>query len=286
MSAEALFWESLVKQNGFGARSASRRTLLAKTLALVLVMSPVLLESKCAHAGPPYRTDDPEPVDYRHWEFYAFATGAHIGGDTSGFGPAFEFNYGVIPNGQISVTAPLAFDAPTGAKPQFGYGDTELGFKYRFVDEDRNGALPQIAVYPLLEFPTGSQPRGLGQGYAQVFLPVWLQKSFGDWTTSGGGGYWFNQSARFGDRNYWYVSWLLQRKIAENLALGGEFFYQSAGAVQLPTNLPSPDILGFNLGGVYDVDEHNHLLASAGRGLLHATRTNILSWYFGWQVTY
>jgi len=23
-----------------------------------------------AVAGPPFVTDDPEPVDYRHWEFY------------------------------------------------------------------------------------------------------------------------------------------------------------------------------------------------------------------------
>jgi hypothetical protein len=23
-----------------------------------------------ANAGPPYTTDDPEPVEYRHWEFY------------------------------------------------------------------------------------------------------------------------------------------------------------------------------------------------------------------------
>ena len=26
------------------------------------------------HAGPPFQTDDPEPVDFRHYEFYTFAT--------------------------------------------------------------------------------------------------------------------------------------------------------------------------------------------------------------------
>jgi len=26
-----------------------------------------------ANAGPPFRTDDPEPVDYQHYEFYTFS---------------------------------------------------------------------------------------------------------------------------------------------------------------------------------------------------------------------
>jgi len=46
----------------------------------------VLIPS-AANAGPPFRTDDPEPVEYQHYEFYTFTTGTHISGDTSGFGP-------------------------------------------------------------------------------------------------------------------------------------------------------------------------------------------------------
>ena len=37
-----------------------------------------------AHAGPPFQTDDPEPIDYRHTEMYAFtlvdSTGKNAGG--------------------------------------------------------------------------------------------------------------------------------------------------------------------------------------------------------------
>ena len=82
-------------------------------------------------AGPPFRTDDPEPVDYQHYELYTFFTGIHLSGDTSGVGPGLEFNYGLIPNGQFHLVAPLAFDSPSGDMNQFGYGDTELGFKYQ-----------------------------------------------------------------------------------------------------------------------------------------------------------
>ena len=64
-----------------------------------------------ATAGPPFRTDDPEPVEYQNYEYYILTTGTHISGDTSGVGPAWEFNYGLIPNVQIHIIAPFAFDA-------------------------------------------------------------------------------------------------------------------------------------------------------------------------------
>ena len=46
---------------------------------------------------------------------------------------------------------------------------------------------PMIGVFPLVEAPTGDARRGLGAGHTREFLPLWLQKSFGGWTTYGGG---------------------------------------------------------------------------------------------------
>ena len=238
-----------------------------------------MLLPMAAFAGPPFRTDDPEPVDYHHWEFYTFSTGTHVKNDTSGVIPAFEFNYGIIPNGQLHIVAPAAFDSPAGGPTLFGYGDTELGFKYRFIDEDEHGVRPQVGIFPLLELPTGSQNRGLGSGHVRIYLPLWVQKSYGDWTTYGGGGYWINQDDRLGDKNFWFFGWLLQRKITEKLTLGGEIFHQTAA-------VDGVDSTGFNLGGVYDFDETNHLLFSAGLGFQHASETNVYSWYLGWQITY
>jgi hypothetical protein len=53
--------------------------------------------------------------------------------------------------------------------------------------------------------PTGNENRGLGAGHVRAFLPVWVQKSFGEWTTYGGGGYWINQDDNLGDKNYWFA---------------------------------------------------------------------------------
>jgi hypothetical protein len=44
-----------------------------------------------------------------------------VSGDTLGVGPAFEYNYGLVPNGQFHLVAPLAFDRPADGPNQFGY---------------------------------------------------------------------------------------------------------------------------------------------------------------------
>jgi hypothetical protein len=31
--------------------------------------------------GPPFVIDDPEPVEFRHWEVYLASQDAHVGGD-------------------------------------------------------------------------------------------------------------------------------------------------------------------------------------------------------------
>jgi hypothetical protein len=40
--------------------------------------SAVLLLPSSATAGPPFRTDDPEPVELGHYEFYTFSTGMNV----------------------------------------------------------------------------------------------------------------------------------------------------------------------------------------------------------------
>jgi len=239
-----------------------------------------------ANAGPPYMTDDPEPVEYQHFEFYTLFTGTMVRGDTSGTAPGFEFNYGLIANGQIHIIAPLTFDAPAGGAAVSGNGDTELGFKYRFIDEDPHGSMPMVGVYPLVELPSGNESLALGAGYVRAYFPVWIQKSFGEWTTYGGGGYWINHSDGTANRDYWYMGWVLQRQVTQQLDIGGEIFHQTAtvsfGSTDPAFTRPTT---GFNIGAVYDVDEHNHILASVGAGLQNASTTNQFSWYLAYQLT-
>jgi hypothetical protein len=231
-----------------------------------------------ADAGAPFLTEDPEPIELGHYEVYLLSMGFATARGTFGFLPAFEFNYGLIPEGQIHFQAPLAFNTESGST-QFGYGDTELGFKYRFVQEDKNGWIPQVGTYPLLELLTGDETRGLGAGHVRAFLPLWLQKSFGDWTTFGGGGLWLNRSVATGDQDFWFFGWALQRKVTEKWSVGGEIFHATADKIG------GKDLTGFNLGALYRIDDHHQFLFSAGRGIQNASERDRFSWYIAYQIT-
>jgi hypothetical protein len=265
----------LATDNPCGPRSVGApRASLATSLAIVFLALGVI----AAHAGPPFRTDDPEPVALHHWEVYVFSAMTWTKDDTGGVAPGIEVNFGAAPNLQLHLVAPQAIDRPAGGPTLLGPGDVELGAKYRFVQEDDHGWRPQVGVFPLVELPTGEANRGLGAGRTRVFLPVWLQKSSGDWLTYGGGGYWINPGPD--SRNYWFAGWLLQRQVTKQLALGAEAYYQTADTVG------GKDSPGFNVGGVYDFNEHTHLLFSAGRGLANAKAANKLSCYLALQWTF
>ena len=130
-----------------------------------------------AAAGPPFLTDDPEPVDYGRWEIIGFSMGTLVQGDTAGFLPGVEVNYGARPNVQLHVKVSAAFNSQSVTGTQFGYGDTEFGVKYRFINPDEDDWWPQVAVYPVVVAPTGDTARGLGSGAVHAVLPLWVQKA-------------------------------------------------------------------------------------------------------------
>ena len=208
--------------------------------------------ARVANAGPPYTTDDPEPVEYRHWEIYLASQSQHDEGGWSGTAPHVEVNYGAVDELQLHVIVPLAYVRPNDGTRAFGIGDIELGAKYRFVDETAHR--PQVGIFPLLEVPTGDG--STSDGHFQLFVPVWLQKSFGDWSTYGGGGCWFH--AGTGNRDWLFVGLQVQRKLSAKLSLGGEIFYNTSPAVGIESSTK------FNLGVVFDITENHHLMASVG----------------------
>ena len=182
-----------------------------------------------AYAGPPFLTDDPEPVELHHWEIYLATQQYHSSDGWSGTAPHIELNYGAAPDLQLHVIAPFAYDKPSDGHAHHGFGDMELGFKYRFLHTGEEGSEFQAGIFPLVELPTGNANKALGSGKAQVFLPLWLQKEFGKWTTYGGGGYWLTQGP--GSKDYWFAGWEVQRKVTESLTLGIEIQYHNADTV-------------------------------------------------------
>ena len=222
-------------------------------------------------ADPPFLTDDPEPVGYHHWEFYLASQHAFGRVISTGTLPHLEVNVGAFPNTQLHVIIPLGYSR-SAAGHTYGVGDVELGIKYRFVQESDDG--PQIGTFPLVELPTGSAGRGLGNGSAQVLLPIWMQKSWGKFTTYGGAGWWIIPAA--GHQHWAYAGWEAQYEISDMVTIGGELYSHTA-------DVPgTPHVSGLNAGGYFNLDEHHHILLSLGRTFAGGSSVTA---YVGYQLT-
>jgi hypothetical protein len=241
---------------------------------VVLVAVLLLAAFGRAWAGPPFLTDDPEPVPYRHWEFYLFGTMDDGPGAAVYQGPAVEVNYGAVPGLQLHLVVPMAWSVPAQGPSATGLGDAEVGLKFRFLSETRDR--PEMGIFPMAEVPTGSAAKGLGNGQVWYKLPLWIQKSWGPWTTYGGGGYVINRAPA--QRSYPFAGWLLQRDLSEKWTLGGELFGQGAQSVG------GSGFTLANLGGAYNFTRGFSLLFSLGRtirGERHTVAYLALYWTWG-----
>ena len=240
---------------------------------IVAATSVVSIGVGASWAGPPFRTDDPEPVDYRHGEFYVATQYERDKDVTVGTAPHFELNYGPLPDLQLHLLAPFAYAKPEREASQRGYGDTEVGVKYRFLNNEASHFM--AGTFPIVDLPTGNSDKGLGAGHTQIFLPLWLQKTWGPWQSYGGGGYWRNPGD--GNKDYWFFGWQLQRQISQLLTLGAELFGNTKTADDRKSRI------GFNAGAIVNLTDDHHLLFSAGSDIRGENR---LSAYFAYQYTF
>lgn len=231
----------------------------------------VLISTTTALGGPPFNTDDPQPVDYLHWEFYLASVLHFERFEADATLPQVEVNYGLIPDVQIHIIFPMGY-MHTSEGTKYGYTNTEVGVKYRIAEETDD--LPQIGVFPIVEIPTGDKGKQLGHGKLQAYLPVWFQKSYGNFTTYGGGGFWYNPGKE--RKNWMFAGWELQYDFSKAVTLGGELYYHTADKEDAKSDA------GFNIGGFINLNENNHLLFSLGHSV---AGEEAISGYIGYQLT-
>lgn len=233
----------------------------------------LLLQSPALFAGPPWDTDDPEPVGIRGWELYLSSHSSKSSSWIEGTLPHFEVNYGVMKNMQLHLLIPLAFHCLNDGKDNYGIGDIEFGIKYRFISETRYR--PQIGIFPICVIPTGNSSRDLGGGKVQILLPIWIQKSLSEkWQTYGGYGYWINPGV--GHKNWSFLGWQVQYQLMEKMCLGIEVYYTT------PDTQEGTGDMKFNIGSIIDLNDQNHILLSAGRSFNNST---LFQCYVGYLFT-
>lgn len=222
-------------------------------------------------AGPPFDTDDPQPVDFKHWEYYISSINNYQSHTWSGTSPHFEVNYGLIPNIQVHLLMPLNYTYSHDQGANFGYANTEFGIKYRFIKETDNR--PQVGTFPIVEIPT-IRNNEFSNGKAQIYIPVWAQKSWGKLTTYGGIGYWINPGT--GNKNWIFSGWEIQYDISPVVTLGGELYHHSADSVD------HKSVTAFNIGGMINASAKTHFIFSVGHSIAN---DRFFSSYVGLQWT-
>ena len=250
-------------------KKTEREFLLIRVFTVIILITlPQIL-----FAGPPFLTDDPDSVQFKHWEYYISSqnTFSHSTHTSTGTLPHFEVNYGLVPNIQVHLIMPLNYSYSASRYDAYGYANTELGVKYRFVKESAN--CPEIGTFPILEIPTINNST-LSNGKTQLFIPVWVQKSWDKLTSYGGGGYWINPGT--GNKNWVFVGWQAQYEFSKTLSLGSEVYYHTADAKD------SASSSGFNLGGFLNFSEKFHFIFSVGHSI---TNQNYSTVYAGFLLT-
>ena len=224
--------------------------------AMAFIVIGCLLVSNSAYAGPPYLTDDPAPTQTGHWEIYTFGAGTQSDGGFDGVA-GFDLNYGAVEGVQLTATIPLDYAHSVG-QGTVGFGDVELGVKYRLVNDEASGV--SIATFPRIILPTANSRNG--QGKAAYLLPVWAQKDFGPWSVFGGGGYTISRGS--GNRGFWQSGLALTRTLSPKLSLGGEIAHRG------PEVIGGKPYTALNFGGIYQLGGPLALIFSGGPGIQNA----------------
>lgn len=231
----------------------------AKEVKIILVLFLIILLSKGVNhlRADQWLTDQPETLKYEYGKANVFSSLTKTKSGSTIITPALEANIGVLTDLQCKMTVPGVLSLSRGQSSAYGWGDVKGGIKYRFIHETET--MPQVAFYPKFVFPSGASDLNVGNGGAVEAFPVCIQKSWGNWKLSGGGGYALNQGS--GKFNFGFGGVLLRRIVTDALTLGGEFYAQSA------TSLTSRASLIFNAGGTYNFNDTYFLIFSVGNSI-------------------
>ena len=230
-----------------------------------------------AQAGPPYLTDDPDPVPRNHFEAYIFELSDGTKAGTALMGPSYEMNYGAAPNLQLHLVVPFVTSFTPGSPATHGLGDIELGAKYKLLDEKKY--IPEIGVFPFIELPTGNADKGLGVGKTWYRVPIWVSKHLNDnWSLYGGGGEMFIRQDGYQDSAF--SALLVQRKFGKKLVLGTEIYGHGAQN-PVPDGVHHAILVDF--GGYYSFTEHMQFMFAGGHSVVWQAETyTYAAMYWTW----
>ncbi len=253
----------------------TRLIWIAGTLGIVIACScPIPI----ALGGPPLVTDDPETPGRGGWEINISHAIEKTHDEFSMETPLIDINYGLFENDQWKIECPLLFLDAAGDQGRWGIGDLELGWKYRFLDEDDRGVM--ASIYPQVLTPTGSSRHGLGGGRAEMLLPLEVGRHFFDEKLLIYGEIGYNLVFDGSGEHNWIYGIASEWQKSERLKLLFE-----VGGVAWESG-SDPDFPFFNAGLKYQLTDRWTLIGSAGRSLRDdSSGSPVLMTFLGLQWT-
>lgn len=228
-----------------------------------------------AQGGPPMITDDTETVPEGHWEINAAYT-IERGHDARLFGiPLLDLNYGTGKNTQIKVEIPWLVLKSNGQPALSGLGNTNIGVRWRFRDEDEKHRIA-ISMYPAIEFnnPTSSVRRGLVDKGPEFLLPLQFQTVVGNYAVGADVGYRFKQ----GPSELIY-GFIVGTDLSDKVEVMGEI--HGTG----PTARLRESEIVCNFGSRIKLSDHANFIFSIGRSIRSNSDPRFIG-YFGVQANF
>lgn len=228
-------------------------------------------------AGPPLLTDDPDTPERGHWEINIAATAEKRSGTWSLETPLLDLNYGLFDNVQLKFEAPFLLEAEEGGGTLGGIGESEVGVKWRFADQEKFGL--SISTYPQFAFNNSSRSKRLGlveDGW-EFILPVEIQREIDDKTTVfGEAGYTWHEEG--GNELFWGIA--VERELCETFSVLAELHGECEPGFH------HHEIV-CNAGFHWQTSEQAALIGSIGRGLCEGDEPlpKVLG-YLGVQLTF
>src|SRR5580704_2214334 len=102
-------------------------------------LSGVMAAVQVTLAGPPLLTDDPGTPGPNHWEINLAMTAEQDARLWSFETPLLDLNYGVGERIQLKYEAPWVESEPPNARVRSGPGESLVGVKWRFLDQEKVG---------------------------------------------------------------------------------------------------------------------------------------------------
>lgn len=220
-------------------------------------------------------TDDTGTVPKGHWEINSAFTIERTADGRSFGTPLLDINFGLSKNTQIKVEIPWVVIHQNGQKGISGLGNTNIGVRWRFRDENEKKRVA-LSIYPQIEFnnPTSSVRRGIVDRGPAFLMPLQWQTQVGKYGIGGDVGYRFKRGK---DEIIYGV--IVGRKFKESYEILGEIHGTGPN-----NNLRESEIV-FNLGTRIKLNNNLNLITSAGRSIRRNFDPRFIG-YAGLQITF